>query len=375
MRAEHGFRILDYKVDNESSSPRVCFNFSEQLARKTDFSPYVAVSGVVQHRDLERGPADLRRGTEARRALCDRAAPGPAVGGRRIPVEVGRLRDLCARPLAAGAFRRPGLCAAAPGPAGRAARHRQHVEGLDRRLSRRRPQSARHGQPRRLPEADRFVAGRRDRIAGRGEDVERVDGRRLRAQPGRRHRLSGARGGRQARTRRLSHYRAAVEGLGQSRGRGLRRDGAARDAMDGRLRPRPDRDLRRRRRARARAIAGLRRARLRRGAQARRAQQRSAGGQDDRRRRAGRFRSGPRRAARAARRRAFWSRRSATTTVSSASPRTPSTSPTAASRGATRRARSTRSSTPSAASTAPARPCSRPPCFATRRAWPRPGCR
>ncbi len=45
MRAEHGFRILDYKVDNESTSPRVCFNFSEQLARKTDFSPYVAVSG------------------------------------------------------------------------------------------------------------------------------------------------------------------------------------------------------------------------------------------------------------------------------------------------------------------------------------------
>ena len=45
MRAEHGFRILDYKVDNELTSPRVCFNFSEQLARKTDFSPYVAVSG------------------------------------------------------------------------------------------------------------------------------------------------------------------------------------------------------------------------------------------------------------------------------------------------------------------------------------------
>src|SRR5271165_472558 len=46
MRAEHGFRILDYKVDNESTSPRICFNFSEQLARKTDFSPYVAVSGA-----------------------------------------------------------------------------------------------------------------------------------------------------------------------------------------------------------------------------------------------------------------------------------------------------------------------------------------
>jgi alpha-2-macroglobulin len=45
MRAEHGFRILDYKVDNESALPRVCFSFSEALARRTDFSPYVAVSG------------------------------------------------------------------------------------------------------------------------------------------------------------------------------------------------------------------------------------------------------------------------------------------------------------------------------------------
>src|SRR5271154_5363963 len=36
---------------------------------------------VVQHRDLERGPADLRRGAEARRALCGRAASGPALGG------------------------------------------------------------------------------------------------------------------------------------------------------------------------------------------------------------------------------------------------------------------------------------------------------
>src|SRR5580698_8765858 len=45
MRAEHGFRILDYKIENESALPRVCFNFSEPLARRTDFSPYVAVSG------------------------------------------------------------------------------------------------------------------------------------------------------------------------------------------------------------------------------------------------------------------------------------------------------------------------------------------
>src|ERR1700722_2539143 len=47
LRETHGFRILDYKVDNEPASPRVCFNFSEPLARKTDFAPYVAVAGAA----------------------------------------------------------------------------------------------------------------------------------------------------------------------------------------------------------------------------------------------------------------------------------------------------------------------------------------
>ncbi len=46
LREQYGFRILDYKVDNESTDPRVCFTFSESLARKTDFAPYVAVSGA-----------------------------------------------------------------------------------------------------------------------------------------------------------------------------------------------------------------------------------------------------------------------------------------------------------------------------------------
>ena len=47
MREKHGFRIVDYKVDNESANPRVCFNFSDPLARKTDFAPYVAVAGAT----------------------------------------------------------------------------------------------------------------------------------------------------------------------------------------------------------------------------------------------------------------------------------------------------------------------------------------
>ena len=97
---------------------------------------------VVRHSDLERRPADLRRGPQARRALRDRAAARAALGGRRAAAEVRRLRDLRARPLAAGAFRRPGLRSAAPGSKGRAARHGQHFEGLNRRLSGRRPQPA-----------------------------------------------------------------------------------------------------------------------------------------------------------------------------------------------------------------------------------------
>ncbi|WP_036261946.1 alpha-2-macroglobulin family protein [Methylocapsa aurea] len=47
-REKHGFRILDYKVDNESASPRICFQFSEALARGTvDFAPFVALSGAA----------------------------------------------------------------------------------------------------------------------------------------------------------------------------------------------------------------------------------------------------------------------------------------------------------------------------------------
>lgn len=47
LRAEHGFRILDYKVDSDSASPRVCFQFSEALERgKADFAPYLAVAGL-----------------------------------------------------------------------------------------------------------------------------------------------------------------------------------------------------------------------------------------------------------------------------------------------------------------------------------------
>jgi alpha-2-macroglobulin len=49
LREKHGFRILNYKVDNESASPRACFQFSEPLTQVTgDYAPYVTASGLSQ---------------------------------------------------------------------------------------------------------------------------------------------------------------------------------------------------------------------------------------------------------------------------------------------------------------------------------------
>ena len=45
LRDEHGFRLLDYTVDSDSASPRACFQFSEDLAKRTDFAPFLATAG------------------------------------------------------------------------------------------------------------------------------------------------------------------------------------------------------------------------------------------------------------------------------------------------------------------------------------------
>jgi len=45
LRDEHGFRLLDYTVDSDSASPRACFQFSEDLAKRTDFAPFLALAG------------------------------------------------------------------------------------------------------------------------------------------------------------------------------------------------------------------------------------------------------------------------------------------------------------------------------------------
>jgi alpha-2-macroglobulin len=49
MRAQHGFRLLDYSVDSDAASPRICFQFSEALAgKRTDYAPFVSVAGEAK---------------------------------------------------------------------------------------------------------------------------------------------------------------------------------------------------------------------------------------------------------------------------------------------------------------------------------------
>jgi alpha-2-macroglobulin len=45
LREQHGFRVLDYTIDADTASPRACFQFSESLPARADFSPFVALAG------------------------------------------------------------------------------------------------------------------------------------------------------------------------------------------------------------------------------------------------------------------------------------------------------------------------------------------
>ena len=45
LRDQYGFRVLDYSVDADTASPRACFQFSEELPERTDFSPFVVLAG------------------------------------------------------------------------------------------------------------------------------------------------------------------------------------------------------------------------------------------------------------------------------------------------------------------------------------------
>lgn len=45
LRSEHGFRLVDYSVEQESPQPRLCIQFSERLQSEADLAKFVAVDG------------------------------------------------------------------------------------------------------------------------------------------------------------------------------------------------------------------------------------------------------------------------------------------------------------------------------------------
>jgi alpha-2-macroglobulin len=46
LRDQYGFRVLDYTIDADTALPRACFQFSEDLPPRTDFSPFVTLTGT-----------------------------------------------------------------------------------------------------------------------------------------------------------------------------------------------------------------------------------------------------------------------------------------------------------------------------------------
>lgn len=43
---KHGFRMLDYKIDSDSATPRLCINFSETLNKSSDYAKYIVLEGT-----------------------------------------------------------------------------------------------------------------------------------------------------------------------------------------------------------------------------------------------------------------------------------------------------------------------------------------
>ena len=120
IRADNGFRVLDYTVDNDSASPRACFQFSEELPGEA--RRLLAVRRgrrPGQAGALGRFQAALRRGPQARRALFGHAARRTAVGGAREPRQSPPTsRSMCATAARSRASPARPMCCRAPASAG-----------------------------------------------------------------------------------------------------------------------------------------------------------------------------------------------------------------------------------------------------------------
>ena len=177
--------------NSDSASPRACFQFSEDLAKRTDFSPFLALGGERQAGAVFGRKAALRRGPQARRALQHQSARRPAVDGEGKPAEIGRIQHLRARPQAVRALHRAGLCAAAHRPARHSAGQRQYAVGVGAGVPDRRPQPDQHRDRQRLPEGALQLPARRPRQRARRKSLVRRARHRDHAQSGRHHRIPG----------------------------------------------------------------------------------------------------------------------------------------------------------------------------------------
>jgi len=74
--------MLDYSVDSDAASPRACFQFSEKLpAKRTDFSPFVAVAGMDKpalSADDKQLCVERAEARDAQHDACARAFPRPS---------------------------------------------------------------------------------------------------------------------------------------------------------------------------------------------------------------------------------------------------------------------------------------------------------
>ena len=91
LREKHGFRIVDYKVDNEFGFSARLLQFFRAARPQDGFRALRRGGGRGERGPFERGAADLRGRPPARRALRDRRASGPAVRRRRIAAQIRGL--------------------------------------------------------------------------------------------------------------------------------------------------------------------------------------------------------------------------------------------------------------------------------------------
>ena len=118
MRDQHGFRLLDYTVDSDGASPRACFQFSEDLAKRVDFAPFLALAGTDKPALTSEGKQLCVDGLKHGERYNVNLRAGLPSTVKEILTEVGRVQYLCPRPQAVRALHRAApMCCRAPASA------------------------------------------------------------------------------------------------------------------------------------------------------------------------------------------------------------------------------------------------------------------